>query len=176
MDRIYVNAPEFLGKDREKTLWNYINDNTIDLNLEYDSDFKSAKILRDIAHICTKNLGMEEKWASRIILICDELNNNAVEYGSLKGEKNYMRLKLQKTSKDFHISIEVEDTGHGSHAKKSAHMEQIRTEKLQNGFEKYHGIRGRGLFMIITNLVDNLYFKDSSSGGLVVGIEKTITF
>ena len=96
MDEVYVNTPEFLGESREETLKTYIIDGQIELNLVYDSDFKSAKILRDIAQISAKLLGIDDKWCSRIILICDELNNNAVEYGSNFGEKNYMRFSVKK--------------------------------------------------------------------------------
>jgi anti-sigma regulatory factor (Ser/Thr protein kinase) len=97
MDEIYVNVPQ-TEDGWDKILTNAIHDNMISLSLVYDSDFKSSKILRDIAEKSAKLLHMDDKWISRIILICDELNNNAVEYGSLAGEKNVMRFEVKKES------------------------------------------------------------------------------
>jgi hypothetical protein len=73
------------------------------------------------------------------------------------------------------LRIEVEDTGRGAHAKTAENMEQLRQEKLSAGFNKYKGLRGRGLFMIISNLVDTLYFKNTQTRGLIVGVEKKIS-
>ena len=55
-------------------------------------------------------------------------------------------------------------------------MEEIRKFKEMQGFDSYLGKRGRGLFQLITNLVDELYFVDSKSGGLTVGIRKDLKF
>jgi len=37
----------------------------------------------------------------------------------------------------------------------------IRQAKKDDGFEGYLGKRGRGLFQLVSNLVDDLYFKDN---------------
>ena len=175
MDDIYVNSPIFIGANKEQILKTYIHENQIQLNLVYDSDFKSAKILRDIAQLAATLLWVEEKWKSRIILICDELNNNAVEYGSMQGERNMMRFFMKKERDgSTYLEIEVQDTGRWVNAKNAKKMEHIRNEKLKIGFESYQGIRGRGLFMIISSLVDTLYFKDCPEWGLIVGIQKKI--
>jgi hypothetical protein len=47
-------------------------------------------------------------------------------------------------------------------------MENLKQEKKQLGFEGHHSIRGRGLFLITEKIVDNLYFKDATDGGLIV--------
>jgi hypothetical protein len=45
-------------------------------------------------------------------LIIDELNNNAIEYGSKKGEINYMYFKLSHDAAgSFSIDTSVTDTG-----------------------------------------------------------------
>lgn len=43
-------------------------------------------------------------------------------------------------------------------------MEEIRRLKEAQGFEGYLGKRGRGLFQLVTNLVDELYFRDQKTG------------
>ncbi len=54
----------------------------LQLRIEYDADFRSAKILRDgIEKICDITQ-IPAVWKSRIILITDEMNNNAIEYGT----------------------------------------------------------------------------------------------
>lgn len=55
-------------------------------------------------------------------------------------------------------------------------MEEVRKLKEMQGFDSYLGKRGRGLFQLISNLVDELYFQDSESGGLTVGIKKNLKF
>jgi hypothetical protein len=55
-------------------------------------------------------------------------------------------------------------------------MEEIRKLQEMRGFDGYLGKRGRGLFQLVTNLVDELYFRDGNSGGLVVGIRKEFDF
>ncbi len=55
-------------------------------------------------------------------------------------------------------------------------MEEVRKLNEMQGFDSYLGKRGRGLFQLISNLVDELYFQDSESGGLTVGIKKKLKF
>lgn len=146
----------------------YVKGDTFALCFIYDSDFKNAKILREAIEDICLILGISPKWKSRLTLIVDELNNNAIEYGSQGGEKNYMRVRVVKNSTEVTVNIEVEDAGNGSNPKKAIQMDQLRSEKTTQGFAQHHSIRGRGLFMIITSLVDSLYFRDSESGGLIV--------
>jgi len=54
----------------------------LDLSILYNSDFKNAKKLREIVDIICIMYDIDAKWKTRLILICDELNNNAIEYGS----------------------------------------------------------------------------------------------
>jgi hypothetical protein len=52
----------------------------IDISIVYCSDFKSAKLLREIVDDLCKKCGINTRWRSRLVLIIDELNNNAIEY------------------------------------------------------------------------------------------------
>ena len=116
--------------------------------------------------------GLDDRWRRRIVLIVDELNNNAIEYGSKKGDINKMRFFFEKNTKGL-LSIEVEDCGTWKEAKTAEAMELLQIQKKKDGFKNHASIRGRWLFMIILNLVDELYFKDSDAGGLIVWVSKT---
>lgn len=174
METIYINAPEVLEQDKKNLLQSKLSWEGLSVNFLYDSDFKSAKILRDYVEAACDILGLENKWKSRLILITDELNNNAIEYGSWVWEKNNMRFSILQGSDWIHIQTEIEDTWKGTFAKTAEEMENLRKERTVKWFKNHDSIRWRGLFMIITNLVDNLYFKDSENGWLIVGIQKTL--
>jgi two-component sensor histidine kinase len=45
-----------------------------------------------------------------MILITDELNNNAIEYGSLEKDVNKMRISIIKDDLYYHFIIETEDS------------------------------------------------------------------
>lgn len=160
--------------NKRELLLPHLEDWRFQISLQYKSDFKSAKILRDyIDEICFV-LWIKDIWKSRIILITDELNNNAIEYGSKSGDTNTLRISAHIKPKSIYINLEVEDSGTGEFHKSANEMEQIRKKRKKEWFSNHHSIRGRGLFMIISTLVDTLYFKDSANGGLIVWIEKKI--
>ncbi|MDD3646151.1 MAG: ATP-binding protein [Candidatus Gracilibacteria bacterium] len=140
----------------------------------YISDFRSAKILRDCVNEICNLLGVDSTPKNRLILVIDELNNNAMEYGSLFGETNNMYFCFDKNIDSLLIKVEVEDTGNGYETKKAKDMEIIREENKKRNFSYHKSIRGRGLGLITEKIVDRLYFKDSASGGLIVGIEMKI--
>ena len=48
MDDIYVKSPIFIGANKEQILKTYIHENQIQLNLVYDSDFKSGMIKNNL--------------------------------------------------------------------------------------------------------------------------------
>ena len=92
--------------------------------IHYISDFRSAKILREITDMLCKNFGMIPKWRTRIVLILDELHNNAIEYGSSTGDINTFLFRLErKTNNIFHLEASVIDSGFGPKAKKALQME-----------------------------------------------------
>ncbi|NUJ98038.1 ATP-binding protein [Candidatus Gracilibacteria bacterium] len=152
----------------------FLRKDGIKLHLLYDSKFESAKILRDYVELASSLAGIDTKWVSRLILITDEMNNNAIEYGSKQKEKNKLNFEIIKNEKEIYIKVEVEDNGNGKSPKTAQEMESLRNEKGNKNFKTHQSIRGRGLFMIISSLVDNLYFKNNEKGGLIVGIEKTL--
>lgn len=106
---------------------------------------------------------MEKKQTSRIILICDELNNNAIEYGSAPHSKNVMRVCTVENDGEILLKIEVEDSGDGVSPKTALDMETMRAHKLKLGYEKHNSIRGRGLFLITVQIAERLYFKNTKN-------------
>lgn len=147
-----------------------------EVRIEFLSDYAQSKMIRDaILYLFEKN-HINLPWKNRFALISDELVNNSIEYGSLPLDKNTIFIKFAPIDGGISILVEVSDTGRGAEAKTSDEMEQIRKLKEMRGFDSYLGKRGRGLFQLITNLVDELYFRDGETGGLTVGIRKELEF
>lgn len=147
-----------------------------ELRIVFLSDYTQSKMIRDgILYLFEKNQ-INLPWKSRFALISDELVNNSIEYGSMPLDKNQIYIRFSPQNGKLKVQVEVSDTGRGAEAKTSEEMEQIRKMKEMHGFDSYLGKRGRGLFQLITNLVDELYFRDGKSGGLTVGIRKELEF
>jgi len=117
---------------------------------------------------------IEKDFRPKLVLLVDELNNNAIEYWSLNWDINNMYVKINKTIKWLFIKVEVTDSGKWKSAQTSLGMENIRKERLEKWFENHKSIRWRWLFMIIEKIADKLYFKDSPNWWLVVWIEKEL--
>jgi hypothetical protein len=119
-------------------------------------------------------LWIDKTWKSRLILITDELNNNAIEYWSSKWDNNKLTVIFYIKNNSIDLFLEVEDTWRWKLHKTSKEMILLRNKKKLNWFFKNNWIRWRWLFMIIEKIVDKLYFKDSEKGGLIVWINKKI--
>ena len=102
------------------------------------------------------------------------MNNNAIEYGSNSGDLNKMNLVINKQENWFSINLEIIDSWNWTMHKTALEMEELRNNKVQKWFDNHNSIRWRGLFLIITKLVDELYFKDDENWWLVVWINKNI--
>lgn len=149
-----------------------VDPRSFDLFLTFQADYGQSKMIRDlILHLFERN-SIEVPWKNRFALISDELVNNSIEYGSMPLDKNGFFISFRAENGILHVTLEVQDTGRGLEAKNSKEMEEIRKMKEMQGFDGYLGKRGRGLFQMITRLVDELYFRDNVDGGLTVGIRK----
>lgn len=145
-----------------------------DLELIFKSDYNQSKIIRDLMLFLFQKNNIDVPWKNRFALISDELVNNSIEYGSLPLDKNLFTIHFNTQKGKLTINMEVCDTGRGLESKTSQEMDELKKRKESIGFDGYLGKRGRGLFQLITNLVDELYFKDSPSGGLIVGVKKAM--
>lgn len=143
-----------------------------DLEIVFKADYNQSKIIRDLILFLFQKNNIEVPWKNRFVLISDELVNNSIEYGSLPLDKNRFVIHFSTQENTLIINMEVCDTGRGLESKTSLEMEELKKVKESIGFEGYLGKRGRGLFQLVTNLVDELYFKDNPNGGLVVGVRK----
>jgi hypothetical protein len=85
-----------------------------------------------------------------------------------------MRLDIKKDSNYYYINIEVEDSWKWKEHKNSLEMVNIWKIKLKEWFTNNNSIRWRGLFLIIKNIVDDLYFTDSNTWWLIVWVNKKI--
>ncbi|MFA6090523.1 MAG: ATP-binding protein [Candidatus Gracilibacteria bacterium] len=155
----------------------FVNNNisdfgNFDLEIIFKTDYNQSKIIRDLILLLFRENKIEVPWKNRFALISDELVNNSIEYGSLPLDKNRFTIHFSKGNGILNINMEVSDTGRGIEAKTSLEMEDLKKNKESEGFTGYLGKRGRGLFQLVTNLVDELYFKDNPNGGLIVGVRK----
>ncbi len=142
--------------------------------LIFKADYNQSKMIRDLTiHLFEKN-NINVPWKNRFALVSDELVNNAIEYGSLPLDKNLFKIKFNEEDGKLAVNLEVYDTGKWPQAKTSSEMEVIRQSKEQKGFDGYLGKRGRWLFQLVSNLVDDLYFRDNPQGGLIVGVSKKL--
>lgn len=161
--------------DRREIISSLCISNSVHISIAYKSDFQNAKILREFLDDLCKQFQIHPRWRTRLVLVIDELNNNAIEYGSKKWDINYLNLHLTKWDGScVNIIASVTDTGKWPHAKNSIDMEALRKKHAQEDFSKHTSIRWRGLFLIISRLVDDLYFQDAPSWGLIVGVKKTL--
>lgn len=129
---------------REDLITSLCKSDSIEISISYHSDFRNAKILREFVDSLCKAYGVNPKWRTRLVLIIDELNNNAIEYGSKKDDENFLCLKLLKQD-DIKLSVEasVLDQGTGEHAKNSQAMEELRKKHENKDFSTHNSIRGR---------------------------------
>lgn len=156
--------------DKKEYLKTYIYDGSFELEIFYESNFSNTPRLRLFMESLFDIYNLSIKDKNRLVLVTDELNNNAVEHGTGDCGENKMRICIHKKAEKLHIQIEVEDCGEGN----AQMMQDMKDKKDATWFEKHHGIRWRGLFLITEKIVDTLYFLDAPEGGLIVGIEKTL--
>jgi anti-sigma regulatory factor (Ser/Thr protein kinase) len=119
-------------------------------------------------------LKLSNTLTSRIILISDELNNNAIEYGTGAWWSNIMRIMVKKVNKDIYFNLEVEDDGKWREPKTVLEMETMRAHKLKIGYFNHNSVRWRWLFLIAVKIADRLYFKNSRNWWLIVGVKMKV--
>lgn len=171
MDKIVIDNTDLSQQDKERIVNELNASNNYSVEVFYRSDFSNTSILRNFVSFLCEQLWIDPSWRFKIVLISDELNNNAIEYWSNSWDTNIMRIFVFKKWDICDFVIEVEDTWKWPYHKKAEDMYKLREEKIERWFKDYSSIRWRGLFLIIENLVDELYFKDSDNRWLVVWID-----
>lgn len=157
---------------------NYFENNFIDNKLEvivkYKSLFENTKHLRDIIQNIMEASWIDKIWVNRFILIWDELNNNSIEYWSKSWDENTLLIIVFKWDDFINIDLSVSDRWNWDFSKTSFEMEKLRDEKRDYEFDYHKSIRWRGLFLIISNIVDSLEFLDNQDWWLTVKITKKL--
>lgn len=156
----------------KESLWS--EKKRIELEISYPSYFWNAKNIREFWDELFTRVWVSPKWRTRLVLVLDELNNNAIEYGSEEGGINTCRIFIEKWEGKISLCIEVIDTWLWTYHKTAQEMSLLKQEHITENFSEHESIRGRGLFLIIYRLVDHLYFEDSLQWGLLVGIKKEL--
>jgi hypothetical protein len=68
--------------DKKDFLLKHIEKDMLDIEFHYKSDFSNTKTLREFIDNVFVIFNIKDLWKSRFIIISDELNNNAIEYGT----------------------------------------------------------------------------------------------
>ncbi len=171
MKKIYIDKLP-ANHNKEDIVKNYVkNSKNCKIEFIYSSCFTNTKNLRDFIDIIWKILWFSEKQRSKIILISDELNNNAIEYWSDPKAFNIFRVNIFYNKKDIELNIEVEDNWKWKWHKTALDMETMRAHKLKRWYFNHESIRWRGLFLITVQIADRLYFKDSPNWWLIVWVK-----
>ena len=173
MEKIYVNNLSETT-DKYEVVRPLFDWNTLEVEFIYKSDFVITKDLRDFVEVTWEILWLPKDVIARMILISDELNNNAIEYGSDQDWYNILRIKVKKEKEEVDFIMEVEDNGKWRASKTALDMETMRAHKLKVWYSKHDSIRWRWLFLTAVQVADRLYFKNSPSWGLIVWIKKKL--
>ena len=163
-------APEAGGKAASDSDAASAEEVKISIILPTNAYFMSG--IRDFTMTIVKNMtGFSEQWAYRFQSVVDELANNAIEFGSGKGEDIKITFKSVKGKR---IEIFDEDTGTGSSKKTAKEMQAFIDEHRNIDPTTITSIRGRGLSQIVANWTDSMEFIDNPDGGLTVHVIKNL--
>ena len=142
MEKIYVyDLPEDANKT--KIIQNLVKKNKLEVELIYKSSFPITKNLRDFIEVIWSVFDIEPLTRSRLVLISDELNNNAIEYGTSTWWLNILRVKIEKKKKTCNLNFEVEDDWKWKAAKTALEMETLRAHQLKKWYGEHDSIRWR---------------------------------
>jgi len=91
----YISLDDIINKLEEETFISSLFDGkNISIAVQYESKFPNAKVLREFVDEIAKHANIEPKWRTRLVLIVDELNNNAIEYGSKENDTNILKIEM----------------------------------------------------------------------------------
>jgi len=154
--------------------WSIRDFTNFEINLIFKADYNQSRLIRNLVLFLFEKNNINVPWKNRFSLIADELINNSIEYWSLPLDKNTFIIKFSASNKLLTIDLEVHDTGKWMFSKNSQEMEEIKKLKNEEWFDNYLWKRWRGLFQLVNNIVDNMYFKDKEWGWLIVWIQKNL--
>jgi len=77
-----INIDNLKDFDKKSFIEAHSTPEKLEIEFTYKANFKNTKILRDFIEFICHKYSFNQKFISRSILITDEMNNNAIEYGS----------------------------------------------------------------------------------------------
>jgi len=106
------------------------------MNEEYDGESFSMQIyfpnrktyvatIRDSLKHLFSHYPLQEDQISRMLLVADEIMNNAVTYGSAEGDINQFRIQIFEEKGSIAIRYEMEDTGRNVFTRTAREMELL---------------------------------------------------
>jgi len=110
MRKLVIDDLNLSNLDRYFITGELENSKELDLELIYSSNFLNTSIIRKFMSLLCDELCLDSTIKFKMILITDELNNNAIEYGSLEKDINIMRIFIKKDELYYYFIIEVEDS------------------------------------------------------------------
>ncbi len=171
MKKIIIDNLDKIETYQKYIIEDFKKEKQLNIELHFESDFLNTNIIRDFISFLCDWIWIEALQKFKIILVVDELNNNAIEYWSKNWEINKLRFKVTNHWKNI-LFLEVEDTWNWAFHKTASEMIDIEKQKIIAGFNNWI-IRWRWL-LIVKNIVDKLYFRDSITWWLIVWVEKNI--
>ncbi|MDR2640401.1 MAG: hypothetical protein LBC61_03640 [Candidatus Peribacteria bacterium] len=66
--------------DKQDIIKSLIKDDSLEVKFLYKSDYRNTKYLRDFVELICIEFNFCPKFQARMVIISDELNNNAIEY------------------------------------------------------------------------------------------------
>lgn len=126
--------------------------------------------LRNFTLDMSRNVaGFDDQWAYRFQTVVDELTNNAIEHGSMKGDEIELLFEVERKKS---MSITVSDTGRGPSKLSAIELQQrASSAKIKSG-TPILGLRGRGM-AIMMSWCDSLEYAQNERGGISVTAKKT---
>ena len=112
MNEISVHDDNVNLEDIYKKIHVFQTEEGVCFRVSYISDFSSSKIIREIVKFLTTEYHINPPWTARLMLIIDELNNNAIEYGSRPEDYNTITFDFKNLETDkVNVCVSVEDSG-----------------------------------------------------------------
>lgn len=101
--------------------------------IDFQSEYGNSKIIRDFVGKIFDAFEIIHPWRGRFVLITDELINNSIEHGSEDDDTNRCIISAGNNTEngDFHISIEIHDTGK-KQKNQPIDMPEIKENRLSN--------------------------------------------
>jgi len=87
------------NKDLQVFLEGFIHDWNFSINISYQSIFWNTPKLRSLMEALLDIYNVDVKDKNRLVLVSDELNNNAVEHGTWDCGDNIINISIKKISK-----------------------------------------------------------------------------